>query len=542
MNNYNKNDASGTSCVTLSNADVDYEKINKYGYNRMPNNSNNNKLTDDVIFDVWKINSDAARTYEGNTALREPVVRVNPTNGVVGMAFGNGSSRFSMPNKAGNNRGTSYELWQYNYATYVNIALCYDEKGVAHGISTGIDTYVTNTAQKAGRMSYFKSAWGPSKLDNVDGNFEGGNAIRFDCIGIPRNTTTAFGVETGTDPLLEEYRFYSPSIVATQKGTNGNNRTNPTVYYAYYDKLSQQIRFRAGDIGDVGTNGQFFQASANGEPAFIDNHYSVISGTSKYSNKNNMYNGGKYLGIDVIPGTSHNDDVVVAVWQDAITDALIFAYNDAPYAKVEKEWNTDEEDSGWKGYTPVKANAGFYCKVKCDSNGNVHIASVNDQDEVCYTYIPYTASSKTFGTPVTVTIDTFESGVKKVAIDVDKNNLPYITYFGTKGQPKMAYLPSMPATKSETTLKGCDTNGFTGVWEVGFIPTNSKLADDDARNQTSVWAPKNLTGTAAETNFYGTGGKEKAAGITLSNTTSPLVGYGVSPDGTSGHIELAQKW
>ena len=542
LNNYNKNDASGTSCVTLSNADVDYEKINKYGYNRMPNNSNNNKLTDDVIFDVWKINSDAARTYEGNTALREPVVRVNPTNGVVGMAFGNGSSRFSMPNKAGNNRGTSYELWQYNYATYVNIALCYDEKGVAHGISTGIDTYVTNTAQKAGRMSYFKSAWGPSKLDNVDGNFEGGNAIRFDCIGIPRNTTTAFGVETGTDPLLEEYRFYSPSIVATQKGTNGNNRTNPTVYYAYYDKLSQQIRFRAGDIGDVGTNGQFFQASANGEPAFIDNHYSVISGTSKYSNKNNMYNGGKYLGIDVIPGTSHNDDVVVAVWQDAITDALIFAYNDAPYAKVEKEWNTDEEDSGWKGYTPVKANAGFYCKVKCDSNGNVHIASVNDQDEVCYTYIPYTASSKTFGTPVTVTIDTFESGVKKVAIDVDKNNLPYITYFGTKGQPKMAYLPSMPATKTETTLKGCDTNGFTGVWEVGFIPTSSKLADDDARNQTSVWAPKNLTGTAATTNFYGTGGKEKAAGITLSNTTSPLVGYGVSPDGTSGRIELAQKW
>ena len=40
-----------------------------------------------------------------------------------------------------------------------------------------------------------------------------------------------------------------------------------------------------------------------------------------------MYHGGKYLGIDVIPGTSHNDDVVVAVWQDAITDALIFAYN-----------------------------------------------------------------------------------------------------------------------------------------------------------------------------------------------------------------------
>lgn len=543
LNNYNKNDASGTSCVTLSNADVDYEKINKYGYNRIPNNSNNNKLTDDVIFDVWRINSDAARTYEGNTALREPVVRVNPTNGVVGMAFGNGSSRFSMPNKAGTNNGTSYELWQYNYATYVNIALCYDENGVAHGISTGIDTYVANDSQKAGRMSYFKSAWGPSRINNVNGNFEGGNAIRFDCIGIPRRTTTDFGVTTGSDPLLEEYRFYSPSIVATQKGDDGNNRTNPTVYYAYYDKLSQQIRFRAGDIGDtVGTNGQFYQASANGEPAFIDNHYSVISGTSKYSNKDNMYNGGKYLGIDVIPGTSHDNDVVVAVWQDAITDALIFAYNDAPYAKVNKQWNADEEASGWKGYTSVKANAGFYCKVKCDSNGNVHIASVNDQDEVCYTYIPYTAGTKTFGTPVTVTIDTFESGVKKVAIDVDKNNLPYITYFGTKGQPKMAYLPSMPATKSETTLKGCDTNGFTGVWEVGFIPTNSKLADDDARNQTSVWAPKDLTGTAAETNFYGAGEQNKAAGITLSNTTSPLVGYGVSPDGTSGRIELAQKW
>ena len=245
----------------------------------------------------------------------------------------------------------------------------------------------------------------------------------------------------------------------------------------------------------------------------------------------------------------------MAVWQDSLTDSLIFAYNKTPFSHGANgnnhgannyTWKTTETNSDWT-YTEVKANAGFYCKVKCDSNGNVHIASVNDQDEVCYTYIPYTAGTKTFGTPVTVTIDTFESGVKKVAIDVDKNNLPYITYFGTKGQPKMAYLPSMPTTKNETTLKGCDTNGFTGVWEVGFIPTSSKLADDDARNQTSVWAPKDIPNVNinSATAFYKKGtdnGTHRGEDIKLANEDNPLVGYGVSPDGTSGRIELAQKW
>ena len=97
LNNKNGNDSKGSyaGVVDLSqNATGDKSKYDNY-YNRQPNGENNNLLTDDVVLDVWEIDSTAVKTKTGVATM--PVMDINPVNGQIGFAFADNGIYFNMP-------------------------------------------------------------------------------------------------------------------------------------------------------------------------------------------------------------------------------------------------------------------------------------------------------------------------------------------------------------------------------------------------------------------------------------------------------------
>ena len=255
LNNLNNNNACGSykTETTEITEDSSYDIKNTYAYNRMPNRTSNNLLTDDVVIDIWEFDSDAAKPMSGE--LREPVMQVNPITGQIGLTFVSGPAHVSMAYGS-----DSYTTWQRNYATYSNISMGYDTLGYVHATATGLDT--NPSSHHAGRFTYFYNKWGGSGIDTQNGNYNGANAIRLEAIAVPYITVTPTAemfngttyatirhkvlangsfIET-EDGALTENRFYSPSIAATVHGTGTSAKT--AVYLAYYDSVQKQIRFR----------------------------------------------------------------------------------------------------------------------------------------------------------------------------------------------------------------------------------------------------------------------------------------------------------
>ena len=260
LNNKNNNNACGSykTATTQITETSSYTLKSKYAYNRMPNGTSNNLLTDDVVFDVWELYSDAAKPMSGE--LREPSLKINPVTGQVGLAFVSGPADISI---ADTDNNYSYKRWQNNYATFSNISFAYDDKGYAHATATGLDT---NPKDKhAGRFSYFYNKWGPSGLDYT-GNYYGAKAVRLESLAVPKKTkekeetnstftyanylngvTQYYQIDREILPVkgevidndyLTETRFYSPSLATTVHGDE------TSIYLAYYDSVQGQIRFR----------------------------------------------------------------------------------------------------------------------------------------------------------------------------------------------------------------------------------------------------------------------------------------------------------
>ena len=287
LNNKNNNNACGSykTATTGITEESSYSLKSTYAYNRMPNGTSNNLLTDDVVFDVWQLYSDAAKPRSGE--LREPSMKINPVTGKVGVAFVSGPGDFAMAGGFNNAADAdanadpskdiySYNLWQNNYATFNNVSFTYDSLGYAHATATGLDTNPSSGSLHAGRFSYFYNRWGRSGTDTT-GNYNGSNAVRLESLAVPipvnsdKTTTVPWmkyilnyepsytrylngdtftesvdylllkGAIPETDSLTET-RFYSPSLAATVHGTDDSATT--AVYLAYYDSLQGQIRFR----------------------------------------------------------------------------------------------------------------------------------------------------------------------------------------------------------------------------------------------------------------------------------------------------------
>jgi hypothetical protein len=566
-----------------------YVKVNSVGslnndnsntavYNQQHNGDNNNLLTDDLDIDVWKV-KDSARSHSGT--LTEPVMRIVPavdtasTNDVMRFAFTNGAEYFSMAPAYSTQK--SYQYWQKNYADFNNVAFTYDSAGNSYGIATGLDTYPDGTATLAGRMTFISSRWGACDIDGshsssngMDDNYWGYHKLRLEAIGIMKGAYVQ-GTKLTDDYIMDTRRFSSPVL------TTAVHESDTSVYLAYYDKFQKQIRFRYGTFSSTTSTPTSTSSTHNtGFNQFLDQHgqadtrypndtyyhndkyafdaaigdYSLIAGKDAETSTDTGNSAGKYVAIDVVPGSSTATDVVVAVWYDG--SDLKYSYKQDPYTN----YNADQTHAGIDGYwspaTTIFTDGGKYCAIKVDPNGGIHIAAQDSSNQdLKYAYLSaYNASYTESADAVTVDsygivgtqvqIDTEIEEVKSSDGTTKKVAVPYISYYnGATERPKMAYL--VPQTTMNYTAAGTDstTEMFTGKWEVTLVPTNSEVQDDHMNIglwKTKTGVKRTSVGGASTTDSIG-----ETSGYCYGNgTANPVVGY-ATVNGTQGYIETAQK-
>lgn len=541
INNKNSNDSKGSYTGS------DAEQM----YNRMPNGTTNNNLTDDFKMNIWDIRYDAA-TSQGGT-LKEAVMRIAPGSDKIGFAFTNGASKFSM---GGKKDGNSYQIWQSNYADFNNVSFVYDKNGNSYGTATGLDTFPDGNGDFAGRFTFMSSQWGICNTGAMDDNYWGKNKLRMESIGIKGSKVQGSDQNTC---IMDTYRFRSPTLATTMHGNS------TSVYLAYYDTFQKQIRFRYGtfktdavgqsDNADNNNNGfdQFRdQVRANnsgGKSAFDAKNttYSLIAGKDADTLKdtgnvcipsNSMAS--TCVAIDAIEGKTAEDDVVVAAW--CTGSGVKFAYKKNPY--TDNDADSDSANAGTAGYwskaVEVFSGACEDVSIKADASGAVHISAYNKADQsLVYRYI--NKDRTTMGDVVTV--DSYQIVGSRTQIDVQKEGsyyVPYISYYNPATQKtKLAYLIAGKSDKgySAQGVKSDDT--FTGNWEVSVIPTSSDIQED--HTNIGLWKDSSgarRTSVGGTVNNYGSIGDNE--GQTSGNgTNNPVVGY-ATVIGIRGFIETAQ--
>lgn len=557
INNINSNDSSG------SYKGSDAAQM----YNRMPNGTTNNNLTDDFKMNIWDIRYDAA-TSQGGT-LKEAVMRIAPDSNNIGFAFTNGASKFSM---GGSKSGNSYQIWQSNYADFNNVSFVYDKNGNSYGTATGLDTYPDGNNDFAGRFTFMSSQWGVCNTGDMNDNYQHHQKIRLESIGAKNFYANG---EWKTSAVMDTYRFRSPTLATTMHGNS------TSVYLAYYDTFNKQIRFRYGTFASDGKNrlestenndgddqrnkgfGQFqdvhgykssdqYGNDANKDyttqKMSFDAHpvdYSLIAGKDARDQSKDTGNvcipsnsmASTCVAIDAIEGSSTAEDVVVAAW--CTGSGVAFAYKKNPY--TDNDADSDSANAGTAGYwskaVEVFSGACEDVSIKADASGAVHISAYNKADQsLVYRYI--NKDRTTMGDVVTV--DSYQIVGSRTQIDVQKEGsyyVPYISYYNPATQKtKLAYLLA-GENYSAQGVKDDDT--FTGNWEVSVIPTSSDIQEDHTNIglwKDSLGARRSSVGGTV--NDYGQIGDND--GKTSGNgTNNPVVGY-ATVIGIRGFIETAQ--
>ncbi|MBQ8013456.1 MAG: hypothetical protein IJ257_03535 [Treponema sp.] len=597
LNNLNDNDAKGVydKTVDLTKTPTGDKSVYDNYYNRQPNGDNNNLLTDDVVLDVWQINSEAGKPKSG--PLSQPVMAINPVNKQVGFAFANGPLNFSMgsPDK-------SYDVWEQGLDFWTSIGFAYDANGNSFGTTAGGDINGTPATDSFG---IFTSRWGKGFYNQSYGHNNGTGQLRLELVGQGESTDGSTFVGSN----INKERIQSPSIATSVANSSA---TSTTVYLAYYDAINDEIRFKWGYIensdnktrnknnlfydyygpnavsGDGKTDNSEGTKSLTGSKVVKDSPYtleyiSLIAGQTKdkwtfvpgntgtkytantavMTRDNKPVCAGQYVSIAakyqggdtyVKDEVSFTDDLVVAVWYDSTNNQMLYSYNTAPQkitAPTYKGNNYNTVDSysqsatGWS--TPVAVfgegnGIGEYCKVALDANGKVHIACYDNANaDVWYAYIDDYASPSSAKTCI---VDSYGIVGTELYLDValkDSKPVPYISYYGSScARPKVAYWASETSIASATDLSGAQEEAATGNWEVSVIPSSSKISIDHIN--VGVWKDSsgNLTDSKKTDGTVGTSSAGTEYGMIYGNgTKNPLLGYAITKS-AGGYIETAQ--
>lgn len=571
INNKNSNDSKGSYTGS------DAEQM----YNRMPNGTTNNNLTDDFKMNIWDIRYDAA-TSQGGT-LKEAVMRIAPGSDKIGFAFTNGASKFSM---GGKKDGNSYQIWQSNYADFNNVSFVYDKNGNSYGTATGLDTYPDGNGDFAGRFTFMSSQWGICNTGDMNDNYKHHQKIRLESIGAKNFYANG---EWKTSAVMDTYRFRSPTLATTVHGSS------TSVYLAYYDTFNKQIRFRYGtfandsmnevkknnwgendtddndgdnvrnkgfdqfqDVHGYNNENQYDKQPGYGvasnddyttQKKSFDAHpydYSLIAGNdAKYGTatgnvckpSNSMAS--TCVAIDAIEGKKTTaDDIVVAAW--CTGDGVAFAYKKNPYTDNDADQTHDNTAGYWSKAVEVFSGACEDVSIKADASGAVHISAYNKADQsLVYRHIG--SDLKTRGSVVKV--DSYQIVGSRTQIDVQKEGdyyVPYISYYNPATQKtKLAYLIARSDSLDYSAQGVNDDDTFTGNWEVSVIPTSSDIQEDHTNIglwKDSLGARRSSVGGTV--NDYGQIGDND--GQTSGNgTNNPVVGY-ATVIGIRGFIETAQ--
>lgn len=552
-NNRNNNNSQGSYGAALPAASAYGEKrtYNTFTnfYNRRPNTANNYILTDDVEFDVWQINSRAAKPY-ATGVISDPIMKINPNNSIIGFAYQSGERRFSM----GHGNTNSYQGYLGDYDNLSATGFVYDSEGNSYGLALGGDINGTNSVAK---FAFMTSLWGSSGMDD-DKNKLGGKHQRFEQIGqIGKKADRSLNGGNTTDSAgqyIDKSRALSPSIAVSGSGTNA------TIYLAYYDHFNQEIRFRWATkpkTGARGFDGKTLTIADTSETLtndnkvignYIDDNYGqkelgsnskLKDGNGKYwsidkyniinfqiiaeeksytyeettngsSNKDDNYKSvgveqtspalgisGPYVDIAVLPansaGNSNSYDVVVMVWYDSKNNKLKYTYNTVDLASIPRNLfeGSAHTQEHWHAAKTIFSHAGYYCNIEVDGTGGIHIAAYdNDAGDICYAQLSSFDAAYTEST-MSCTVDSNGMVGSNLTLDVayDKSVAE-----GGIAIPYISYYGSIGPKLAYLTSEGAaQTNmaagalkdKFTGFWEITEIPTTSNAPKD--RVNVALW-------------------------------------------------------
>ncbi|MCH5291949.1 MAG: hypothetical protein J1D88_09390 [Treponema sp.] len=218
------------------------ENNNDVAYNQQPNGVNNDLLTDDIVFDVWELDSSAVVPISGK--IEQPIMKINQDSGQIGFAFVNGPLYFSMGGTVG---GTeySYHYWEGGYDSFTSVGFAYDSLGYSYAVSAGGDTNSTS----ASKFKLLSSRWGLASRSR-GGEYDAVNSRRLESIG-QKNSNNIRDID--------KQRIKSPSLATSVHGSV------TTLYLAYYDAINDEIRFRCGS-----TNGSEIEYESVEPVEYVD--------------------------------------------------------------------------------------------------------------------------------------------------------------------------------------------------------------------------------------------------------------------------------
>lgn len=498
LNNFNNNAASGD-------------------YNKQPNGENNNLLTDDLVFDVWDINSAAAKPK--NNSAKDIMMKVNPGNGLIGFAFCNGDLYWSMPKGTEN----SYITWAKTRDFMQCTGFAFDQNGQSYGVAAGGES----EKDRADTFNFFVKSWDVA-TDNYTYK-DNSHSLR---IGF----TAVVNYEK-----LAKNRFQSPSIVSD--GTYA--------FLAYYDLLTGEIRFQGGKSvpgskGSIGTLKDNFTSDKSIKTKLSDEQKllqvvasveGVEDDSSTQDNPVFAYSG-DYVAIGMT-----SDNHVVMVWYDSIHNNLMYSYTAAPDNDSTDKQITGVCRDGWSKPTPILEGAGKYCNLVVDSDDNIHVAAFDSANgDLKYVFIDdYTDPDNI----IACTVDSYQTVGKELTIDVAKKGdyqIPHIGYWGnTPKKPRYAYLadPASFYATSNAVTDGAVNDAYTGIWECGIVPTPCTITTD-AKRRINVGVRKDGDGLLIESSS-GTSTASTESGTCYGNgTKNAVLGYGVKFSPTQDYVETAQ--
>lgn len=537
LNNINNNDASG-------------------GYNRQPNEQNNNILTDDVELAIWEINSKAAIAESGE--LSEVVMHVNPANGMLGFAFAHSQDLASYPNGT----ASSYQTWITDWTGVNQIGFTFDTRGNMFGTNGGTDTYTPT--KKAGRFGLISSKWGiittESASDDKYSGYTNYHRLRLEYLGYwGKNASYASNVNRFAKGDCSQFATVVPSL--------NTNLTN--LYMMYYDNTLGELKFKAGqydttaspNLDSFGFSKSGFSFGDFADDAWLQscdskNNYnpnystiSIVSTVGAGSNKNFSAKPGAYYSIAAVPSADGKSDVVVAVWYDAINKSLWYSYIKNPLANAGKRDSSGKPSTEWAAPVAIfSGTAGESCAIAVDDDGHIHIAAYNRSNagSLYYAYLDSYDSSFDASKNL-VKVDSYGSSGQYITMEVAKdskgNNIPYIGYWmNSMSYPKYAYL--VDTDISNGPKPGVDENNrYTGAWESIMLPTSSEVLRDDINIGVYKYLTAENGHLKGEIRAIPKRNDEKADakdGIAGGNgTTNPVLGYGIAETG-AGYIETAQ--
>jgi hypothetical protein len=562
---------SDKAMVALNNSN-----LNTAEYNKQPNKANNNLLTDDVYFDVWQFTTIAEPAV---SALKKPTVKISPSDGMIGASFAN-LLFFNMAGKRSSDEtsGKSASCTQTPYVMSFNgcddNTFTFDSNGWTYG---SVQYQANNSQAKSGYFQMFAGTATQVSKFSLYGNYAnwaGACRLEANAITLKESSTAA------EDWITNLYRITSPVMVAVP-----SSEKEVTVYMAYADTTTHQIRFRKGRVNPTGTpgTGTYLYSTATkdslrdiigddysganqgstsvpSQPAdsprldrtnlqqrihVVANSGATLSdgsaGAALYSNSSytTTYGAGEYVAL----GVTKNGTVVLA-WHDGDADRLIFTYNTAPDAGDNN--TTYKSLAGGSGAEQWQKNAvvldeggGQNVQMVVDSDDHIHLAYYSDTaGDLKYAYISsYTAAGSAQKAVVDSYLDVGEHCTLNVAKNGD-NQVPFIGYYSNKCA-KQAYRVDF----TEGHEAGAVSDKFTGYWNISYVPSTSSTISEDRVN-IGVWTKTDgtLQAIPSGTDIYydsdkaGSNVAGKSSRIYANGTDNPIVAY----INKAGALEMAQ--